>query len=240
MLALYVRVEDGWMRFYLFGKILVDILPDLSSLRVLSLSRFEIIEVWSTNSKVVFPCLRELRIKNCGNLADISLEALPSLRVLKINTCGDGVLKSLVKAGSSITELKITYISGLTDEVWRGVVKYLGVVEDVTIKYCNEIRYLWESEVEASKVLRSLKKLKVCECKNMVSLGEKEEDDSFGSNLLSSLRMLEISFCNSMEQTLLPSFLSLEIIGCHRDLEERCNGRSSHYWPSSLTSLAAN
>ncbi|KAJ0860725.1 putative leucine-rich repeat domain superfamily [Helianthus annuus] len=87
-------------------------------------------EVWSTNSEVMFPRLRELQIIKCPNLSDVSLEALPSLRVLEIEGCGESVLRSLVRAASSNTKLKIESILGVTDEVWRGVIEYLGAVEN--------------------------------------------------------------------------------------------------------------
>nr|XP_043623002.1 putative disease resistance protein At3g14460 [Erigeron canadensis] len=44
-LAVYAGVEESWQRFYLSGKILADLLPELPLLRVLSLSCFEICEV---------------------------------------------------------------------------------------------------------------------------------------------------------------------------------------------------
>ncbi|KAJ0630452.1 putative P-loop containing nucleoside triphosphate hydrolase, leucine-rich repeat domain superfamily [Helianthus annuus] len=179
-------------------------LPPLGRLPSLEILRFEDMsswEVWSTNSVAMFPCLRELQIKNCPNLIDVSLEALPSLRVLRIYKCCESVLRSLVLAASSTTEIEIGSILGLTDEVWRGVIANLGAVEELSIQDCDEIRYLWESDAEASKVLTNLKELEVSKCKKMVSLGEKEEDeDNIGSNLLSSLRKLEIKSCESMER----------------------------------------
>ncbi|KAM0069319.1 putative leucine-rich repeat domain superfamily [Helianthus debilis subsp. tardiflorus] len=195
-------------------------LPLLGRLPSLEILRFEDMsswEVWSTNSKAMFPCLRELQIKNCPNLSDVSLEALPSLRVLKIEGCGESVLRSLVRAASSTTEIEIGFILGLTDEVWRGVIENLGAVEELSIQVCDEIRYLWESDAEASKVLTNLKELKVRDCKKLVSLGEKEEDeDNIGSNLiLSSLRKLEIQSCESMERLCCPnSIQSLDIYWC--------------------------
>ncbi|KAJ0665706.1 putative P-loop containing nucleoside triphosphate hydrolase, leucine-rich repeat domain superfamily [Helianthus annuus] len=173
-------------------------LPPLGRLPSLEILRFEDMsswEVWSTNSEVMFPCLRELQIKNCPNLIDVSLEALPSLRVLRIYKCCESVLRSLVLVASSTTEIEIGSILGLTDEVWRGVIEYLGAVEELSIQQCDEIRYLWESDAEASKVLVNLKELKVHSCNNLVGLGEKEEDeDKIGSNLLSSLKMLDIQY----------------------------------------------
>ncbi|KAJ0860635.1 putative P-loop containing nucleoside triphosphate hydrolase, leucine-rich repeat domain superfamily [Helianthus annuus] len=194
-------------------------LPPLGRLPSLEILRFEDMsswEVWSTNSEAVFPCLRELEIKNCPNLIDVSLEALPSLRVLTIYKCCEGVLRSLVRAASSTTKIEIGFILGLTDEVWRGVIENLGAVEELSIQDCDEIRYLWESDAEASKVLVNLKELEVSECKKMVSLGEKEEDeDNIESNLLSSLRKLVIDSCESMERVCCPNSIeSLFIDGC--------------------------
>ncbi|KAJ0478846.1 putative P-loop containing nucleoside triphosphate hydrolase, leucine-rich repeat domain superfamily [Helianthus annuus] len=171
-------------------------LPPLGRLPSLEILRFEDMsswKVWSTDGEIMFPCLRELQIKNCPNLIDVSVEALPSLRVLTIYKCCEGVLRSLVQAASSTTKLEIRSILGLTDEVWRGVIENLGAVEELSIQDCDEIRYLWESDEEASKILVNLKELEVRYCKKLVSLGEKEEDeDNIGSNLLSSLRKLEI------------------------------------------------
>ncbi|XP_022002882.2 putative disease resistance RPP13-like protein 1 [Helianthus annuus] len=183
------------------------------SLEILTFEDMSSWEVWSTNSEVMFPCLQDLQITKCPNLIDVSLKALPSLRVLKIDGCGESVLRSLVQATSSTTILNIRSILGLTDEVWRGVIEYLGAVEELSIQHCDEIRYLWESDAEASKVLVNLKELKVSKCKKLVSIGEKEEDeDNIGSNLLSSLRKLEIESCESMERLCCPNSIESLVI----------------------------
>ncbi|KAI7757666.1 hypothetical protein M8C21_029655, partial [Ambrosia artemisiifolia] len=188
--------------------------PSLEILKFVDMSSWE---VWSTNSEVIFPCLQDLQIRNCPNLSDVSLEALPSLRLLTIYKCCGSVLRRLVRAASSTTKLEIRSILGLTDEVWRGVIENFGVVEELSIESCNEIRYLWESDVDASKVLVNLKTLEISECKKLVSLGEKEEDeDNIGSNLLSSLRKLVICSCESMERLCCPNSIeSLHISGCN-------------------------
>ncbi|GJX55684.1 NB-ARC domains-containing protein [Tanacetum coccineum] len=177
--------------------------PKLESLRFEYMSGWE---VWSTNRRVVdavFPRLQTLAIKHCPNLVEVSFEALPSMSVLDINNCGDGVLTSLIHVASAVTKLSICRISGLSDEVWRGVMDYLGEVEEVSIFECNEIRYLWESEAKASKVLVNLRKLKVYNCSKMVSLGEKEEED--GCNQLTSLRILELAVCENLVRCKLPN-----------------------------------
>ncbi|XP_023740359.1 putative disease resistance protein At3g14460 [Lactuca sativa] len=185
-------------------------------------------EVWSTNNNGVlvdtaFPCLQDLSIWNCPNLVRVSIEALPSLRVLRISGCGHEVLGSLVRVASSVTKLDIDKISGLNDQVWGGVIEHLGAVEELCILRCNEIRYLWESEAEASKVLVNLSRLHVGSCSNMVSLGEKEEDNC-GSNL-TSLTSLTFMDCDSLEHCSCPhSLKSLTIWNCNKLLEKELVG----------------
>ncbi|PWA75141.1 NB-ARC domains-containing protein [Artemisia annua] len=183
--------------------------PKLESLRFVGMSGWE---VWSTNSGVVnavFPCLQELEILDCPNLAQVSLEALPSLGVLQLKGCGDGVLTSLIHAASAVTKLSIWSITGLSDEVWRGVMDYLVAVEEVSINFCIGIRYLWESEAEASKVLVNLRKLQVDSCSKLVSLGEKED----GCNQLTSLRICQLWRCESLERCNLPNNIQELSIG---------------------------
>ncbi|PWA90851.1 NB-ARC domains-containing protein [Artemisia annua] len=196
------------------------------SLEVLSFEGMQGWEVWSTNGTsttgvikdAVFPCLKELHIMDCPNLVEISLKALPSLRDLRIHKCGDGVLRSLVHAAPSVTKLDINSISGLTNEAWRGVILDLKAVEELYVKHCHEMRYLWESEeAEASsKVLLNLKRLVVNYCENLVSLGEKDEEEyNYGNNLLTSLRSLEAGWCDNLKHLRCPDNIYwLEIKWC--------------------------
>ncbi|PWA70393.1 NB-ARC domains-containing protein [Artemisia annua] len=192
------------------------------SLEVLSFEGMQGWEVWSTNGTsttgvikdAVFPCLKELHIIDCPNLVEISLKALLSLRDLSIRECGDGVLRSLVHAAPSVTKMEIWNISGLTNEVWRGVTLDLKAVEELEINGCDEIRYLWESkESEASsKVLVNLSKL---------SLGEKDEEEyNYGSNLLTSLRSLLLLDCENFKHLSCPN--NIETLGFYN-----CNSITS-------------
>ncbi|PWA87337.1 NB-ARC domains-containing protein [Artemisia annua] len=183
--------------------------PSLESLSFRNMTGWE---VWSTSSRSgvgdsVFPCLKELHIEGCPNLVEVSLKApLLSLRGLIIDDCGDGLMRSLVHVAPSVTKLKIVDISGLTNEVWRGVILDLNAVEELTVKGCNEIRYLWESKEaeESSKVLVNLSKLKVSFCKSLVSLGEKDEYNC-GSNLLTSIRSIQVELCDNLKHLCCPN-----------------------------------
>ncbi|GKA94815.1 hypothetical protein Tco_0816853 [Tanacetum coccineum] len=103
-------------------------------------------------------------------------------------------------------------------KVWRGVTLDLKVVEELTVNECDEIRYLLESEeAEASsKVLMNLRKLEVRRCKNMVSLGEKDEEEyNYGSNPLTSLSSLEVWDCENFKHLSCPNNIeTLTITGC--------------------------
>ncbi|KAM0002955.1 putative P-loop containing nucleoside triphosphate hydrolase, leucine-rich repeat domain superfamily [Helianthus debilis subsp. tardiflorus] len=196
------------------GSVLAGTGLSFPSLEVLHLENMKRLEEWSTDIGMVsFPCLNELVVSNCPNLVQVSPEALPSLNILYINNCDSGVLRSLVQVASGVLQLKIESISGLDDVVWRGVIEYLGAVEYLIIKKCNEIRYLWESM--ASKALIRLMYLDVLECQNLVRLGEKEEGDSCGSNVITTLRILRIQKCESMEHCRCPNNIEqLHISNC--------------------------
>ncbi|GJV94730.1 NB-ARC domains-containing protein [Tanacetum coccineum] len=92
-----------------------------SSLEILSFYGMSGWELWSTNSgsgdgDAVLPCLKDLSLTCCLNLVEVSLEALPSLRVLTICGCGNGVLRSVVHVAQTVTKLKIEYIKGHSED----------------------------------------------------------------------------------------------------------------------------
>ncbi|PWA76127.1 hypothetical protein CTI12_AA224110 [Artemisia annua] len=178
-----------------------------SSLTTLCLSGFKNLESVSAGLQHL-TSLQHLAICGCRKMKDLPEELLPSLLSWRISGCTDELKE---KTASSATKLSIRNISGVSDEVWRGVMDYLGAVEELRISGCNEIRYLWESEAEASKVLVNLRKLEVSECSKLVSLGEKEED---GCSQLTSLRILELRDCKKLERCNLPNNIEKLNINC--------------------------
>nr|XP_043608742.1 putative disease resistance protein RGA4 [Erigeron canadensis] len=186
--------------------------PSLEILRFEKMPRWE---VWSVNATgvVVFPCLKELHVRNCPNLVKVSLEALPSLRNLSVWDCGDVLLTSLVGVASAITKLDIYRLS---NEVWGGIVKHLGTVEQLSIRECSEITSLWEPEaVESCKeILGNLKKLYIIKCEKLVRIWGRGDEEE-GSNLPTSLRMLEILSCKNLKHLSYPdSIETLNISNC--------------------------
>ncbi|KAJ0672812.1 putative P-loop containing nucleoside triphosphate hydrolase, leucine-rich repeat domain superfamily [Helianthus annuus] len=172
------------------------------SLEVLSFYNMRGLKKWSG---VVLPRLQKLEICSCPNLVEVTLEALPLLNDLKISNCDSGVLRRLVKVASAVTKLEIRHMLGLNYVAWRGVIEYLGAVEELSIWRCNEIRYLVKSD--AVKILVKLRTLEVFMCDNLVSIGEKEEEeeeDNCRSNLLTSLRTLKVSKCKNIERCSCP------------------------------------
>ncbi|KAJ0672796.1 putative P-loop containing nucleoside triphosphate hydrolase, leucine-rich repeat domain superfamily [Helianthus annuus] len=118
------------------------------SLEILS---FDDMRGWKKWSGAVFPRLQKLEIKKSPNLVEATLEALPSLNDLELHYCDSGVLRSLVEVASAVTKLDIFGISGINDVVWGGVIEYLGAVEELSIRKCNEIRYLVKSDAAAKR-----------------------------------------------------------------------------------------
>ncbi|PWA48747.1 NB-ARC domains-containing protein [Artemisia annua] len=179
--------------------------PKLESLTIKNMRGWE---VWSTKSGVVgavmFPCLKELFIEDCPNLVEVSLEALPLLRVLHLSSCGDGVLTSLIHAASSVTKLSISGITGLSTEVWRGVMNCLGSVEELS---------LGEEEEDGSNQLTSLRILELRRCQNLERC-----------NLPNNIEELRIYSCDSLASVSFPTgghklkFLKIE--KCEKLLEK--------------------
>ncbi|KAJ0483335.1 putative P-loop containing nucleoside triphosphate hydrolase, leucine-rich repeat domain superfamily [Helianthus annuus] len=193
-------------------------IPTLGQLPSLKELLIEGLHEWKKWSGDVFPRLQKLEITGCPNLGEVRLKALPSLSDLKLENCDSGVLRSLVEVASAVTKLGIRDISGLNDMVWGGVIESLGAVEELHIYGCNEIRYLVKSDADASKILLKLRELQVGDCDNLVSIGEKEEEeeeDNCRSNILTSLRKLRVSCCKNMVRCSCPDGIEeLSVVDC--------------------------
>ncbi|PWA80081.1 NB-ARC domains-containing protein [Artemisia annua] len=188
-------------------------LPSLKKLDIEGLNEVKVVGSEFLGRGIAFPKLEILRIENMrgwevwsAKRGVVGAVMFPCIEELG---CGDGVLTSLIHAASSVTKLSIRSITGLSDEVWRGVMDYLGAVEELGISYCDEIRYLWESEAEASKVLVNLRKL---QCKNLERCN------------LPNIQELSIDSCDLIASVSFPieghKLKSLTINGCEQLLEK--------------------
>ncbi|KAL7616329.1 hypothetical protein Lser_V15G03605 [Lactuca serriola] len=208
------------------------------SLEVLKFKDMQVWQRWSINSgdrhgtPRLFPRLHEISIKNCPELAEVSIGLIPSLRVLYIEECSEAVLRSMVGLSSSLVALNMLKVEGLT-QLYGEDLMHLGALEHLYINICDELRYLWEQESEACKSLVSLQMLEVWACKNLVLSAEKE--DNFGMSM-DSLKRVELCYCETLESYNCPnSVKSLEIRHC--DLMTSLTFLTVQEHPSTLTEL---
>nr|XP_043612193.1 putative disease resistance RPP13-like protein 1 [Erigeron canadensis] len=196
-----------------------DAFPSLESLEV---EDMQCLEKWSTSggdgveTPRSFLRLREITIKRCAKLDKVSFGLVPSLEKLTVEGCPEAVLRDLVGGSSSIRTLKLDAINGLT-QLDREILKHFGAVEDLTIRNCVELRYLWESESEDCRYLGSLQELGVYKCPKLESInkGEKEVVHVGSSIIMGSLRKVALWYCNALEIYCCPNSVeSLWIHGC--------------------------
>ncbi|CAK7329161.1 unnamed protein product [Dovyalis caffra] len=136
------------------------------------------------------PSLKKLHISGCPQLTNLP-EMVPSLRELKVECC-DEVIFRVVPNFTSLTTLEIREISGLVG-LHEAFVEALVALEDLKIKHCRELKYLWQDGVDVDK-LANLQSLCILWCKQLVSLVEGAE-----GILPYSLKRLEMRWCDSME-----------------------------------------
>ncbi|CAH1418306.1 unnamed protein product [Lactuca virosa] len=113
---------------------------------------------------------------------------------------------------SSILRLTLVNIKGLT-QLHGEVLQHLGAVEYLSIKECDELRYLWESKLEACKSLVSLWDLKVDSYEKLVSEAEEEVNLGIG---LKSIRDVVLYNCPRLDiYNCSNSIEKLLISNCH-------------------------
>ncbi|XP_023767685.1 putative disease resistance protein At3g14460 [Lactuca sativa] len=169
---------------------------------------------WSINSgdghgaPRSFPCLHEICIANCSELAEVSIGLIPALRVLYIEECSEAVLRSMVGLSSSLVELNMLNVKGLT-QLHGEYLMHLRPLDHLYIENCDELRYLWERESEACMSLVSLQKLEVRNCKNLVSTAEKEANIGIS---MESLKSVKFRICETLESYNCPNSVEKLVI----------------------------
>ncbi|CAH1412464.1 unnamed protein product [Lactuca virosa] len=207
-------------------------LPLLKELVIEGMDEVKVVGLELLGSGLSFPSLENLTFRDMDRWEVWSTStgvvgtSFPCLQELQIESCPNLVRVSL----EALTSLRVLTIIGCGHEVLK--------VEEVRMRECNEIRYLWESEVDASKFLVNLRTLFVSNCSDLVSLGEKEDEENCGSNL-TSLTSLSVLGCDSLEHCSCPNSLTtLYIENCNNLLgKELVGAREKHVINSNILML---
>ncbi|XP_074569210.1 putative disease resistance protein RGA1 [Curcuma longa] len=207
-------------------------------LEVLELYYLPALEEWSwTEGKDLFPCLRELCVRDCPKLKRLP-PFPPSLEILAIEDCPELILNSNMEGGShlppSLKELELSDC-GEYAELLPDCLHNLCLVTRLKISHCPHItsippvqlvklQYLCISNcdelrrMECLGLLKSLKELKIVGCPKLVQLDV--EDEQAGS--LSSLRKLCVDNTALLKMFPLRNSLSfiteLEIESCSEEV----------------------
>nr|GEZ28727.1 NB-ARC domains-containing protein [Tanacetum cinerariifolium] len=102
-------------------------LPSLKKLDIQELNEVKVMGSEFIGRGIAFPKLESLSITNMRGWEVWSTKS----GVVDLRGCGDGLLTSLIHAASSVTKLSLGHITGLGDEVWRGVMDHLGAVKEL-------------------------------------------------------------------------------------------------------------
>ena len=166
--------------------------PSLESLSFENMSGWEYWEDWSSPTKCLFPCLRELTILSCPKLIkklpsltklfvgncrklEFTLLRLPSLKKLTVDECNETVLRSGIEL-TSLTELRVSGILELI-KLQQGFVRSLGGLQALKFSECEELTCLWKDGFESESL----------HCHQLVPSG-------------CNLRSLKISSCDKLER----------------------------------------
>ena len=166
--------------------------PSLESLSFENMSGWEYWEDWSSPTKSLFPCLRELTILSCPKLIkklpsltklfvgncrklEFTLLRLPSLKKLTVDECNETVLRSGIEL-TSLTELRVSGILELI-KLQQGFVRSLGGLQALKFSECEELTCLWKDGFESESL----------HCHQLVPSG-------------CNLRSLKISSCDKLER----------------------------------------
>ncbi|XP_071719845.1 putative disease resistance RPP13-like protein 1 isoform X2 [Rutidosis leptorrhynchoides] len=193
-------------------------------LDVLEFKDMEGWEKWSiegdgTRSSKSYHCLHEISLSNCVKLNVESKHLIPSLEVIRIQECSTEVLRSMVGLSSSIVMLTLEKFEG--PQLPVQVLENLVAVENLSIKCCNEMVYLWISEPNTCNFLPRLQKLEVSFCKMLVTIVDKDVS-------MESVKEVNIHDCeilthyecpNSIERLVIWDCPSLSSLKFHTPLE---------------------
>ncbi|KAL6327024.1 hypothetical protein AAG906_013191 [Vitis piasezkii] len=154
-------------------------------------------EDWSSPTKSLFTCLRELTILSCPKLIKKLPTYLPSLTKLfklTVDECNETVLRSGIEL-TSLIELRVSGILELI-KLQQGFVWSLGGLQALKFSECEELTCLWEDGFESESLhchqlvpsRCNLRSLKISSCDKLERLPN-------GWQSLACLEELKIKYC---------------------------------------------
>ncbi|XP_057807779.1 putative disease resistance RPP13-like protein 1 [Salvia miltiorrhiza] len=208
--------------------------PKLETLRFDHMPKWEKWAASADGEDINFPHLLQLTMSRCSKLTSVSPLNFPALRELDLEECSKLLLESFYNV-DSLKSLKVEAITGLS-HLPRELTLSLSALEVLECCSCSELLSLWPGETPLEH-LTHLKRLVVADCKQLVSMGQGQQQfpcklevlEVFrcenlislpnGLSDLSSLRELIIKNCltfvNFPESGLPPMLKRLEILSCN-------------------------
>ncbi|XP_052299514.1 putative disease resistance RPP13-like protein 1 isoform X2 [Citrus sinensis] len=213
------------------------------SLETLSFTNMQEWEEWipcgsAQEVNEVFPKLRKLSLFNCSKLRGtlpkrlllleklvivgceqllVTIQCLPALSELQIKACKRVVLSSPI----DLSSLKSVRLGDMANEVvLAGLFKQgLPKLENLEIVKVREQTYLWQSETRLLQDIRSLNRLQISRCPQLLSLVTEEEHDQQLPELPCRLQFLELGDCEGLTKLpqallTLSSLTDMRILGC--------------------------
>ncbi|KAL7617008.1 hypothetical protein Lser_V15G03291 [Lactuca serriola] len=180
-----------------------------------------------------FPCLREISIKDCLKLAEVSIGLIPSLQVLHMKEGSKTVLKLVVGSSPKLEVRKC-----------KNLVSLLGDKEvnlGISMECLKEVKFDSSNTPESFNCPNSVESLEIRDCDSLTSLtfSMGHSDKGFGFDPLCCLTSLTFircknlkSFCHEHLQGL-PSLTNLHVFDCpSMDYSFPCG-----LWPPNLRKL---
>ncbi|WKA01551.1 hypothetical protein VitviT2T_019827 [Vitis vinifera] len=206
------------------------------------MSGWEYWEDWSSPTKSLFPCLRELTILSCPKLIkklltylpsltklfvgncrklEFTLLRLPSLKKLTVDECNETVLRSGIEL-TSLTELTVSGILELI-KLQQGFMRSLGGLQALKFSECEELTCLkclpdgMMRNSNGSSNSCVLESLEITECSSLICLPKGQLPTTLKKLIIGECENLKslpegMMHCNSIATTSTMDMCALEYL----------------------------